>query len=432
MRRASQQALSVPAFRSSMDCTPWVLGGLWPSDLQQVNSGTAPLAEYLKKDLQRIADSANDRLRAIAEAGLDESVRQAEESRVINVARAFAVLRVESTVRQLRREPLGFQPEKLSLTGRTAPPPARPATEPEPELALVPPVAAGRHRSDRTDNEVLVPLPSWSDGPRIVDVDDIHDAVDSELMDADADADADPAPAAPVEVVDVPAIREEPTPPPAPVSAKADEHALQRVLRFVARQEPSLRWAVGATADDTVVLATDVAHGWIPPGINLPEGVELPEPQRRTGSAASMLGDVETAISYAPGSAFGGFADRDQPAVSTQPRRLDPIDDLDQALVEATRQRDGLPRLTHALASTAVSGARVNDAEVDVLRVHLDTARYQVTAQYPDVDNGLLLNCLLLAATEALVTGDRIAANYHFAWFGVLSGPPAARWGAQD
>ena len=45
-------------------------------------------------------------------------------------------------------------------------------------------------------------------------------------------------------------------------------------------------------------------------------------------------------------------------------------------------------------------------AEVDVLRVHLDTARYQLFAQYPDPDNALLLNCLLLAATEAIVTGD--------------------------
>ncbi len=29
----------------------------------------------------------------------------------------------------------------------------------------------------------------------------------------------------------------------------------------------------------------------------------------------------------------------------------------------------------------------------------------------------LLLNCMLLAATERSVTGDPIAANYHFAWF---------------
>jgi hypothetical protein len=43
--------------------------------------------------------------------------------------------------------------------------------------------------------------------------------------------------------------------------------------------------------------------------------------------------------------------------------------------------------------------------------------------QYPDVDPGLFLNCLLLAATEAAVTGDPVAANYHLAWFQKLSAP---------
>ncbi|NKE29112.1 hypothetical protein FVP32_23480, partial [Mycobacterium tuberculosis] len=55
--------------------------------------------------------------------------------------------------------------------------------------------------------------------------------------------------------------------------------------------------------------------------------------------------------------------------------------------------------------------------EVDLLRVHVDTALHHVLAQYPRVDPALLLNCMLLAATERSVTGDPIAANYHFAWF---------------
>jgi hypothetical protein len=86
---------------------------VWPADLQRVTPETAVLADYLQQDLQRIANMANERLRTIAEAGLDARVRQSEESRVINVARAFAVQRVESTVRQLRKEPLGLQPELL-------------------------------------------------------------------------------------------------------------------------------------------------------------------------------------------------------------------------------------------------------------------------------------------------------------------------------
>ncbi|MGH3552441.1 MAG: DUF5631 domain-containing protein, partial [Mycobacterium sp.] len=42
----------------------------------------------------------------------------------------------------------------------------------------------------------------------------------------------------------------------------------------------------------------------------------------------------------------------------------------------------------------------------------------------------LLLNCLLLAATEGIASGDPVIANYHFAWFQVLSAPPVSRWTA--
>jgi hypothetical protein len=68
------------------------------------------------------------------------------------------------------------------------------------------------------------------------------------------------------------------------------------------------------------------------------------------------------------------------------------------------------------------------EEQVDLLRVHLDTARHQVLIQYPDVGPALLLNCLLLAATDSVVSGDSISANYHFAWFQKLNGPPACQW----
>jgi hypothetical protein len=45
--------------------------------------------------------------------------------------------------------------------------------------------------------------------------------------------------------------------------------------------------------------------------------------------------------------------------------------------------------------------------------------------QYPDVDPALLLNCLLVAATKAIVTGDFVSANYHFSWFQKLDASPA-------
>ncbi|HZE16040.1 MAG TPA: DUF5631 domain-containing protein, partial [Mycobacterium sp.] len=54
---------------------------------------------------------------------------------------------------------------------------------------------------------------------------------------------------------------------------------------------------------------------------------------------------------------------------------------------------------TVARAGAAETG--VLEAEIDVLRVHLDTARYQLLAEYPDLVAALQLNCMLLAATES-------------------------------
>ena len=102
LRRATQESLKIPAFSAPVDCTPWVTGGLWPAELSTVTAETAPLVKYLKADLQKIVNSANEELLGIRRAGLADAVRQAEEARVINGARAFAVRRVESTVRHLR------------------------------------------------------------------------------------------------------------------------------------------------------------------------------------------------------------------------------------------------------------------------------------------------------------------------------------------
>src|SRR5262245_21573042 len=91
----------MPAFSSPVDCTPWVIGGLWPAELSTVTDETATLAEYLEKDLQRITGSANKQLGMIKRAGLTDEGRRSAEARVIDEARARAVRRVESTIRQL-------------------------------------------------------------------------------------------------------------------------------------------------------------------------------------------------------------------------------------------------------------------------------------------------------------------------------------------
>jgi len=213
-----------------------------------------------------------------------------------------------------------------------------------------------------------------------------------------------------------------------PPDAETERERLQRLLQFVARQEPGLRWAVGVRDDGTILVVTDLAYGWIPPGITLPAGVRLLEPGRRRGNAAALLGHTMVSATYSPGDSLGWATDFALTESSRQPRELPEVEDLGWLLSEATHWRDGLPRMVHTLAKAGAAGTGVVEAELDVLRVHLDTARYQLLAQYPDVDLARLLNCLLLAATEGIATGDRLSANYHFAWFQVLSAPPASRF----
>ncbi|MGV0627699.1 DUF5631 domain-containing protein, partial [Mycolicibacter minnesotensis] len=225
----------------------------------------------------------------------------------------------------------------------------------------------------------------------------------------------------------------EPAAPPiiAPIVAESDEHRLQRLLAFVARQEPGLRWAIGTYADGSTRLVTDIAHGWIPSGIDLPAGVALLAPDRRTGTATQMLGTpTETAV-YSPGDRLGWASDFGATDTSTQPRELAVIDDLGWQLSEATHWREDLPRMANTLVKAGSAGTGVLDAEIDLLRVHLDTMRYQLLAQYPDSDAAVVLNCMLLAASEGIATGDMVSANYHFSWFRTLSAPLPREWDSQ-
>lgn len=132
------------------DCTPWVLGGLWPAELSSRTLETATIADCLENDLRRIAGVANQRICGLQRTHLPDDVRRAETARIIDMARALAVQSVESTVRQVNRPP--------------EPPAPRPPT------------------------------------PRVE-------------------------------------------------AAECDDERLTRLLRFVARQEPGLRWAVADRAD---------------------------------------------------------------------------------------------------------------------------------------------------------------------------------------
>jgi hypothetical protein len=167
-----------------------VTGGLWPAELSTVTAETAPLVKYLKADLQRIVNSANEELKNIRCAGLIDSTRQAEEARVINDARAFAVRRVESTVRHLHSMKSKLPTEHRPVNGavdtekttrfKLAPPrpePAPPAEVPVPlgrELDFQPepaphtdiPVPVGRELDFQPEPAPPVEQPkSWEPEP---------------------------------------------------------------------------------------------------------------------------------------------------------------------------------------------------------------------------------------------------------------------------
>jgi hypothetical protein len=193
---------------------------------------------------------------------------------------------------------------------------------------------------------------------------------------------------------------------------------LQRLVDAVAAQQPRLAWAVGDRADDTTVLVTDLASGWIPPGVEIPSAVILLEPARRRGDLEALLGEVKLAAATEPGH-YRPASDTDEPVPTSPRRRVAPeVDELSWQLSHATHWRDGLPRLAHTLAKAASRGTGVLESEAEQLHDELTKLAERVLDQYPDrIDPTDLGNWQLLAAIEALVNGDKTAANYHLAWF---------------
>jgi Family of unknown function (DUF5631)/Family of unknown function (DUF5632) len=191
---------------------------------------------------------------------------------------------------------------------------------------------------------------------------------------------------------------------------------LQRIVDAVARQESRLAWAAGDRPDDTTILLTDLADGWIPPGIEIPASVALLEPGRRRGDLEALLGEVKVAVTHTP-DRYVPEADEPVPT-SPRPRQAPEIEELGPDLSSATRWRDGLPRLAHTLAKAASSGTGVDPSEVELLQQQMHDVGERVLDAYPDeVDPEHLGNWQLLSAIEALIRGDRVGANYHLAWF---------------
>ena len=199
------------------------------------------------------------------------------------------------------------------------------------------------------------------------------------------------------------------------------QQRLQRLLYAVARQEPKLRWVIGDRKDGSTALATDLASGWIPPHIQIPTGITLFAPGRRHGTLAAMLGETTLTAAYAPGQ-YLPTSDDEPVSTSARARQTDDVEELGWELAQATKWRDGLPRLAHTLAKAASSGTGYLDSEIDLLREHLQSVATQVLADYPDsVDAVTVGNWQLLATIDSLIDDQRTCANYHLAWFQALN-----------
>lgn len=206
-------------------------------------------------------------------------------------------------------------------------------------------------------------------------------------------------------------------------SEAIEQTRLYRLVECVARQEPGLRWAIGEHSDGTTLLVTDIASGWVPPGVEIPVGVEVLQPERRRGDLLALLGDATLTAAYSPGQ-YLPAPDASEPInTSTRPLHAPRIDDLGWELGQATNWRDGLPRLAHTLAKAAVAGTGILDAEVDMLHHHLSSIRTDIWSTYPNPAPLAVQNYMLLAAIDALISGDNRAANYHFAWFRAVGVP---------
>jgi hypothetical protein len=193
---------------------------------------------------------------------------------------------------------------------------------------------------------------------------------------------------------------------------------LQRLVEAVARQQPRLNWAIGDLADGTTLLATDLASGWIPTGVEIPTGVKLLAPSARTGDLEAILGPTTLAAAYRPGQYLPSAKSADALAMSIRARDTAPVDELGWELSQATKWRDGLPRLAHTLAKAVSAKTGLLDSEVEMLRDYLTSVSRMVISKYPDhLDAAQVGNWQLLATIDALINDEKTLANYHFAWF---------------
>lgn len=209
-------------------------------------------------------------------------------------------------------------------------------------------------------------------------------------------------------------------------AAKADD-AQRRCADAVAAlafQEPRLRWAAGLDdADGQVVVATDLAGGWLPSHVRPPAGVRLIEPSADVASDRlsldMLLGKTVFRADHVP----GGPVREPRVELSDWPRKLEPVPDVRWELRQAADWRDGLPRLAHTMAKAWATGNGVRPLEIDALRDFISHTKAEVLRSYPGaVHPHTVGNWMLAAAIEAFNNDESLLGTYHFSWFRALCG----------
>ncbi len=131
-----------------------------------------------------------------------------------------------------------------------------------------------------------------------------------------------------------------------------------------------------------------------------------------------MLGPAILTASYLPGQYLPSAKTAGPVAMSIRARDTTVVDDLGWELSQATKWRDGLPRLAHTLAKAVSAQTGQLDSEVEMLRDYLTSITRLVISKYPDdVIPAQVGNWQLLATIDALINDEKTLANYHFAWF---------------
>lgn len=189
---------------------------------------------------------------------------------------------------------------------------------------------------------------------------------------------------------------------------------LKDLLAAVVQQEPKLRWAIGDHSNGTTVIATDIAFGWIPPHVEIPAGLTLIQPQSTARSLDALLTDTSGRETFEPGQPKPWA---DKPQMSTRARETKQPEDLSWSLIQATKWRDGLPRLAHTLAKAATAKTGYLDSEVELLHQHLNRTAQEALDEYPHTSPIAIGNWQLLACIAALIDNEITCANYHLAWF---------------